>query len=628
MAEAGPAGDESLGVMELEYVIGFSGRPGTLLFLPGSLCTVVYAVGSSVVISQLEKERQSFLRGHDSEVCALATSADGSLVASGQQACRSRKSDEAAVIVWDVEGERQMYQLFGLMERVVALSFSPDGRLLLGADSRILYVWDLRSGETVVTYKTAAPTLSICWLGMLGDERRPTYVFASGSNAGVKMFKLEWDLRALSYALTDATFRLPSRGLVRAHQVCLPDASGAYLLTGTDGGDACVFDIASKRYCTSVPLASLGVTALAVAGGTMYAACGDGSVLRLAGVEAEWEVVASIALSGEVSSLSASPDGSLLIAGTSYGRIYQLDPSEMAVLGERHSHTASIAAISFAPNSSSSFASIDVDGCLSLWSLEDYSRRCRVREAADGTAVLLSGDASAAVLSGWSDGFLRAYDSVSGDSLWSVPTAHRGPVTSLAATDAAYLSGGQDGAIRMWAKSTRVLLAQWTEHRKAIVSLCADVSREAWVHSTSADKSVVTYDLKRERRFACKLGHAAALTCAAQRPDSENELLTADLGGEIVEWDPELPESLRSFRPCPRVAIASIAVSPSGRFLAVASADGCLQLFAIADFTLLGRLRPSSSALTAVAWSPDEKQMVAAAQDGSLSVLNWYGPLE
>ena len=49
-------------------------------------------------------------------------------------------------------------------------------------------------------------------------------------------------------------------------------------------------------------------------------------------------------------------------------------------------------------------------------------------------------------VTGWRDGFVRAYDPGSGGVLWEIANAHRGAVTSLYADANYVLSGGQEGA--------------------------------------------------------------------------------------------------------------------------------------------------------------------------------------
>ena len=69
-------------------------------------------------------------------------------------------------------------------------------------------------------------------------------------------------------------------------------------------------------------------------------------------------------------------------------------------------------------------------------------------------------------MTGWRDGFIRCYDS-SGRVIWEISQAHRGAVTSIY-VDANYiLSGGEDGAVRVWARTTRKLLIKFNGNFKS-----------------------------------------------------------------------------------------------------------------------------------------------------------------
>ena len=64
--------------MELEHVIGFTGKAKYIALPPDNKNTIVY--GTVVVIQNLkDAHQQDFLRGHDNDVSAIAISKDGGL---------------------------------------------------------------------------------------------------------------------------------------------------------------------------------------------------------------------------------------------------------------------------------------------------------------------------------------------------------------------------------------------------------------------------------------------------------------------------------------------------------------------------------------------------------------------
>lgn len=141
------------------------------------------------------------------------------------------------------------------------------------------------------------------------------------------------------------------------------------------------------------------------------------------------------------------------------------------------------------------------------------------------------------IVTGWRDGFIRAFDRTSQSIIWEVANAHRGAITSLY-VDANYiLSGGQDGAVRVWARANRKLLIQFNDQKKDIVSLFPDVNKPHLIHSCSMDRTISTYDLKQEKRLVGHSVQNGALYGMSQRKDNEFELVTCGQVAPIYFWD-------------------------------------------------------------------------------------------
>jgi eukaryotic-like serine/threonine-protein kinase len=116
------------------------------------------------------------LRGHIGEVCCLAFSPDGRLVATG--------SWGKEVCVWDVaSGKRVLGPLRGHQQLVTKAAFTPDGRTLLTfGDENVLRVWNLATGRETAKYApagcfTLSPdggTVAVWWYGRLRLLHVPT----------------------------------------------------------------------------------------------------------------------------------------------------------------------------------------------------------------------------------------------------------------------------------------------------------------------------------------------------------------------------------------------------------------------------------------------------------------------
>jgi WD40 repeat protein len=58
-------------------------------------------------------------------------------------------------------------------------------------------------------------------------------------------------------------------------------------------------------------------------------------------------------------------------------------------------------------------------------------------------------------------GFIRCYDPATKTQVWEIANAHRGAVTAVYADENYILSGGEDGAVRVWARTNKKFLIQF-----------------------------------------------------------------------------------------------------------------------------------------------------------------------
>ncbi|TMC15945.1 MAG: hypothetical protein E6J34_20690, partial [Chloroflexi bacterium] len=108
------------------------------------------------------------LRGHTSLVLAVGWSPDGRLLASGS---------DGEVQVWEASSGKQVRRYEGHTSWVNAVGWSPDGRLLAsGSDDNTVQVWDASSGKQVRRYE--GHTSSVLAVGWSPDGR----LLASGSD--------------------------------------------------------------------------------------------------------------------------------------------------------------------------------------------------------------------------------------------------------------------------------------------------------------------------------------------------------------------------------------------------------------------------------------------------------------
>ncbi len=160
--------------------------------------------------------------------------------------------------------------------------------------------------------------------------------------------------------------------------------------------------------------------------------------------------------------MNLSNDKNELIVGTRGGKLYRVLTNDLSFLLHSDAHISCINDISFG-NESNTFVTADAAGALKMWDLSDY--KCSytgfpTRQSV-ATRVFFTKDDNT-VLVGYEDGFLRCYDTINAKAqLWEVAQSHRGSVTAIYADANYILTGGQDGAIRVWNRRTRQMLIQF-----------------------------------------------------------------------------------------------------------------------------------------------------------------------
>jgi len=621
-AEGGDINDP----VELEHAIGYAGRfQGTVYPHPNDPSVVIHDIGSVVVISDInDPHKQEFLRGHDEAISALEISRSGSLVCSGQLGSTRSKDNEAPVIVWDFAQRRPVYQLFGLFERVHSASFSPDDRFLLACDGDRSLIWDMQTGQTTGSLKHTC-SFSL-WGEMLEPEVRrtahiPTYTFITAQTNVIRCHKLEFSVKKMGYELGSDVCQLPSSGMMRDYTAGTLDHSLQYLHAGTTTGDMCVFDVRSQIFRASVPTASGGLKALAQHGEFVFVGAGDGVLKKLMGHDLNWGVVLETHLTGAIVSLEMCDQGAALLVGTSSGIIYKVDAETLVARVLSASHAAPITCVGFGVRSDI-FATGAADGNVRVWDLSDYAVLMNIAGPCEVCCILFTADDL--VITGWADGFVRAYAASDGSPQWQISDAHRGAVTCLDYTPETLFSAGADGALRLWLLRDRKLLGQFTEHSKPVTGICIDINDDALVHTCSLDKTILTFDLRVEKRVNCHLLREGSFVHMCQRKDHEWELITTHGAGVMLQWDCDIADAVKEWEDPRRSHCKVLAMSPSGRFLAAGCEDFTVKVWDVASDMVISICLGHSAAVLGVKWSPDEKQFISVSADCSICVWNYY----
>ncbi|KAG2766483.1 hypothetical protein PC129_g18290 [Phytophthora cactorum] len=618
--------------IELEHLSGYTGKgKNTIHAHPTDTDSYITCMGSAVVIGKIyDSQSQELLCAHEEEINVMSLSSTGTFLASAQVPPHSGRTDRggAFIVVWDLASGRERYRLEGFFRPVLQMAFSPDDHFLAASseDCRII-LWDMRTSEVVLTKTFPTPITILNWGKMDEKCRRPKYSLAFAHSSQLLNGELAYDIAAMQYRLEVSTFSMPNVGIARTYLCAAITQTRTDVLAGTAAGELVVFNTESLVYRNAVPVVRNGVHSVAACGDTgyVYVGAGDGVLKKLVGRESDWNLVGQVQLVGGITSISISPGGPQLFAGTSAGKMYHVVANTLVTSELASSHLGSVTSCAFG-DSCEEFATISVDGSIRVWDLSTYHLKCMTTEAVAGLciAITTSSTHSGLMVSGWADGWLRAYDAATAQPKWHIATAHRGEVTAVACSAQYIVSGASDGGVSIWSFATRELVLQFHEHKRAVTGVLVDVKLPHRVHSCGVDKALFIYDLKGARRIVAQQVREGAFHGITQRLDSETEIVTAGADGRLLFWDCDEPDPVQFIVDPSRLRVTCVQVSPSGRFLATCGEDCEVKLFDVGSSALLASARGHSNTVNALAWSPDERQLVSVGSDSCICVWNFY----
>jgi cilia- and flagella-associated protein 52 len=223
-----------------------------------------------------------------------------------------------------------------------------------------------------------------------------------------------------------------------------------------------------------MPLSSNGLMALEMIDDYIFVGGGDGKVKKLSIGGGKWVMTHEAQLDSKVISIASSSDKKELIVGTTGGKLYRMLSTDLSFMLHTDAHTGSINDLNFG-NRSDQFLSIDENGSVKVWDLSEYKSIFTglATKNSHGSSCCFAGD-DGSIVTGWRDGFIRCFDAT-GRILWEVANAHRGSVTTIYCDSNYVLSGGEDGAVRVWARTNRKLLIQFNGKHFNINSISSNI---------------------------------------------------------------------------------------------------------------------------------------------------------
>ena len=243
--------------------------------------------------------------------------------------------------------------LRGISYKVNHISISPDERFLCACgEDKVLYIWDLSSGEVAFGQQLPAPASVMKWVSCARDGHYIAYDLVVGHGKELLSGSFRFQPDRVQWSLALKTFAMPPGGsITRTFTTVEFSEDRVFVYVGTTGGEILIFrrDTAVFRAC--IPVCSNGVQGLVTlpeeVGGGLLCAGGDGTLTKLDGYDMGWRMAMKSKLDSAVNSISLSSNRSELIVGCASGTIYRTLAQTLASQVVSEGHTAGVSAIAF-----------------------------------------------------------------------------------------------------------------------------------------------------------------------------------------------------------------------------------------------------------------------------------------
>jgi WD40 repeat protein len=157
---------------------------------------------------------------------------------------------------------------------------------------------------------------------------------------------------------------------------------------------------------------------------------------------------------------------------------------------------------------------------------------------------------------------------------------HKGPVTSVDVhpQDRLFVSGSEDGTVRLWSPDKEKELARFSGHTDQIT--CVKFSPDGGqILSASLDGSMRLWDIADRKEIRIFRGHLAGVTSAVFCQEGR-QIVSGSLDKSVRIWDVDTGREMRCLNRH-QAAVTSVAISPDGMKIATGDSDNTLCLWNI-----------------------------------------------
>lgn len=490
----------------------------------------------------------SVLDGHTARVSALAFSPDGMRLAtvSEDKTLRLWNANDGSVIFTGPERANDRVKM-------ISVAFAPNGKqLATGSVDSVIEIWDSHSNEPV-TALFNPDLLPISSLAFSPDGK----YLASASGRSVRL----WDLQSgqivmtlnghtnnvFSIAFSPDGSQIATAGLDR--KIHIWDLSAGQILFTLAGHQGAVNSVAFNPARTQL------------------ASAGDDADIRLWDVGPGREVYAidtpnawgRVALSGDGKYMAESVGSSV--------KVWEVETGE-----ERYTlpQTVSPNGVALDP-SGRRLATTDENGMVKIWDLETQKVQFTLKGHTGPTSAVAFSPDGTKLASGGEDSVIKLWDANSGELLLDMK-GHAYPVTSLMfSPDGETLaSAGVDNKAILWDVNTGEPLRILQGHTDVVWGVIFSLDGNRIV-TASRDATIKVWDVETGTVLLTLTGHTSTVVTAVFSPDGQ-QIASSSMDGTTKLWEASSGKLLLSFYGTGS-GVGGVGFTPDGSRLITASAE-------------------------------------------------------